>query len=106
MPPLHEALVEVHKEYECASRAARDMANLYKQATTTSNVLSEKYTRTQAEKEELLEKCRRIEEKLNKAEEELVACKKPTRTSDSVQELTQKVQDAKASARSATTREE
>ena len=50
MPPLHEALVEVHKEYERASRAAKDMADLYKKATTTSEVLNEKYTRTRAEK--------------------------------------------------------
>ena len=40
MPPLHEALVEVHREYEKASRAAKDMAELYKRATTTTDVLN------------------------------------------------------------------
>ena len=40
MPPLHEALVKVHKEYEKASRATRDMAEMYKQATTTTDVLN------------------------------------------------------------------
>ena len=34
MPLLHEALVEVHKEYERASKATKDMAELYKKATT------------------------------------------------------------------------
>ena len=29
MPPLHEALVEVHREYEKAGRSARDMAYIY-----------------------------------------------------------------------------
>mgnify|MGYP000503496103 CR=1 FL=1 len=33
MPPLHEALVEVHTEYEKASQATKDMAELYKEAT-------------------------------------------------------------------------
>ena len=40
IPPLQEALVEVHHEYEKASRATRDMAKLYKQATTTVEVLN------------------------------------------------------------------
>ena len=40
MPQLHEALVEVHREYEKASQATKDMVNLYKKATTASNVLN------------------------------------------------------------------
>ena len=40
MPPLHEALVEVHREYEKASKPAKDMAELYKRATTTTDVLN------------------------------------------------------------------
>ena len=36
MPQLHEAMVEVHREYEKASRAAKVMADLYKKATATS----------------------------------------------------------------------
>ena len=40
IPPLHEALVEVHREYEKASRAAKDMAELYKRATTPADVLN------------------------------------------------------------------
>ena len=30
MLPLHEALVEVHRKYEKASRATKDMVDLYK----------------------------------------------------------------------------
>ena len=105
MPPLHEALVEVHKEYERASRAAKDMADLYKKATATSEVLNEKYTRTQAEKEELLEKCWPTEEKLKKAEEELLTRQQPNRLSDSKQELKQRLQEAEASTRSSTARD-
>ena len=56
MPPLHEAPVEVHKEYECTSKASRNMDELYKKATTTSEVLKDKCIRTQAEKEDLSEK--------------------------------------------------
>ena len=40
MPPLHEALVEVHREYERANRAATDIAELYKNATAASGVLN------------------------------------------------------------------
>ena len=39
MPPLREALVEVHKEYAKASRVAKDMANLYKKATTAADMI-------------------------------------------------------------------
>ena len=45
MPPLHEALVEVHREYEKPSRAAKDMAEMYKKATTAADVLNAKYNR-------------------------------------------------------------
>ena len=48
MPPLHEALVEVHREYEKASRAAKDMADLYKKATATSEILNAQCTNKQA----------------------------------------------------------
>ena len=30
MPPLHEALIELHREYEKRSRATKDMADLLK----------------------------------------------------------------------------
>ena len=49
MPPLHEALVEVHREYEKASRAAKDMADLYKKATIASEILNAQCTNKQAE---------------------------------------------------------
>ena len=52
MPPLHEALVEVQGN----TRLARDMAELYKNATATSDVLNDKCKRMQAEKDELSEK--------------------------------------------------
>ena len=49
MPPLHEALVEVHREYEKASRAAKDMADLYKKATASWEILNAQCTSKQAE---------------------------------------------------------
>ena len=39
IPPLHEALVEVHREYEKVSRFARDMAEMYKKVTAMADVL-------------------------------------------------------------------
>mgnify|MGYP006872755391 CR=1 FL=1 len=49
MPPLYEALVEVHQEYEKASRVAKDMAELYKKATTAADVLYAQCTQRQIE---------------------------------------------------------
>ena len=40
MPPLDEALVEVHKEYAKASWAAKDKAYMYKKATTATDILN------------------------------------------------------------------
>ena len=85
MPHLHEALVEVHREYERASKAARDMAELFKKATAVSDVLSGKCTRTQAKKDELSKKLRQTEQKLRKAEEQRL------------HELQQRLQEAEAS---------
>ena len=87
LAPLHEALVEVHKEYECTSRVAKDMVELYKKATTASEVLNDKCTRTQAKKEELSYKFRQTEEKLRKVEEELLIHQQPAKLSDFEQEL-------------------
>ena len=49
MPPLHEALVEVHREYEKASRAAKNMAEMYKKATTATEVLNAQCTQKEEE---------------------------------------------------------
>ena len=49
MPPLHEALVELHREYKKASRSAKDMAELYKKATIALDMLNAQCTRTQPE---------------------------------------------------------
>ena len=57
MPPLHEALVEVHQEYEKVSRAAKDMADLNKKATTTSNELNAQCIQVQEENQQLKEQC-------------------------------------------------
>ena len=48
MPPLHEALVEVHKEYAKASRAAKDMVDMYNKATTAAEILNAQCTASQA----------------------------------------------------------
>ena len=47
MAPLHEALVEVHREYEKASKATKDMTEKYKKATAAADVLNAQYTREQ-----------------------------------------------------------
>ena len=73
------------------------MAELYKKATEGSKVLNDKCTTTQAEKEELSEKCWETEEKLRKAEEQLVIRQQPTRLSDTEQELNQRLQEAETS---------
>ena len=49
MPPLHEALVEVHREYEKATRAAKDMVDLYEKAIAAVDVLNAQCTNMQAE---------------------------------------------------------
>ena len=41
MLPLHEAIIEVHREYERASKAARDMAESYKKEMAATDQLSE-----------------------------------------------------------------
>ena len=69
-----------------------------------SEVLNDKCTRTQAEKEELWKKFRHTKEKQRKAEKELLLCTQPTKLSDFEQELNQRLQEAEAFTRSATVR--
>ena len=64
MPPLHESLVEVHKEYEKASRASKDMGNRYKNATSALEILNAQCTSMQAKKQQLSEQLRQMEEQL------------------------------------------
>ena len=64
MPPLHEALVEVHREYIKASRAAKDMADLYKTATTASKILNAQCASMQVENRQLSKQLRQTEEQL------------------------------------------
>ena len=72
MPPLHEALVEVHREYEKASRAARDMAERYKKATTAADVLNTKYNNKQEENKRLKEQLQRDLVAMEKAMDQIV----------------------------------
>ena len=72
MPPLHEALVEVHREYEKASRAAKDMADLYKKATAASEILNAQCINKQAENQQLSKRLRQTEEQLQKTNKELL----------------------------------
>ena len=62
IPPLH-------REYGKVSRAARDMAELYKQATTTADVLNAQYKRMQAENQYLKNKLQEEQVALEKARE-------------------------------------
>ena len=91
MPPLHVALVEVHREYERANKAARNMTELYRNAMTVLDVLNDKCNKTQAQKDELSEKLRKIEEKLKQAEDQLRTCQLPHRLAGSDQELQQRL---------------
>ena len=72
MPPLHEALVEVHKEYAKASRAAKDMADLYKKAIAAVDMLNVECTASQGENQRLSEQFRQAEEQLKKTREEML----------------------------------
>ena len=83
MPPLHEALVEVHREYEKASWAARDMVDLYKKATTTLDVRNVQCTHMQAENQKLTEQLRQVEEQLQKTKEEMLQQESTSRPLDS-----------------------
>ena len=55
MPPLHEALVEVHREYERASKAASDMAERYKYVSAAVEELKAQYAREQEENKKMKE---------------------------------------------------
>ena len=66
MPPLHEALVEVHKEYAKASWATKDMAEMYKTATAAAELLNKQCTASQAENHRLSEQLRETEEIMKK----------------------------------------
>ena len=55
MPPLHEALVEVHREYEMASKASKDMAERYKNASAAADELHAQYAREQEENKRMKE---------------------------------------------------
>ena len=72
MPQLHEALEEVHKEYVKASRAAKDMADMYKKAKTADEILNAQCTASQAENQRLSEQLREAEELLKKIMEEVL----------------------------------
>ena len=62
MPPLHEALVDVHKEYATARQTTKDMVDLYKTATTTTDVLNGQCTTSQAENQWLSEQLQQTKE--------------------------------------------
>ena len=72
MPSLHEALVEVHKKYAKASRAAKDMADMYKKATTAGEILNAQCTASEAENQRLSGQVREVEELLKKIMEEVL----------------------------------
>ena len=72
MPPLHEALVEVHREYEKASRAARDMAEMYKKAMAAAKVLNAQYKRKQEENQRLKDQLYSDFVVLEKAKEQIL----------------------------------
>ena len=94
MPPLHEALVEVHKEYAKASRAAKDMADLYKKAIAAVDMLNVECTASQGENQRLSEQFRQTEEQLKNTREDLLQQETTRWPLESKQELQQKLQQA------------
>ena len=80
MPPLHVALVEVHSEYEKVNMAAKDMAEAYKKATTTTDQLQEQYDESQANNVELLAKLQQTWEQLKEAKDRLQVQEGPNRS--------------------------
>ena len=93
MPPLHEALVEVHKEYAKASRAAKHMDDMYKKAIVAIEMLNAQCTASQAENQRLWEQVRQTEELLKKAREEILQQTATRRPEESKREWQQKLQD-------------
>ena len=87
MPSLHEALVEVHKEYAKASQPAKDMAKMYKKALAAAEILNKQRTASQDENHLLSEELREKEEIMKKINEEAVH-----RLDESIQEWQQKYQ--------------
>ena len=79
MPPLDEALVEVHREYEKASRVAKDMADLYKKATTASDVLNAQCTQVQAENQQLKEQLQQAQDQQQETREQMLRQESVTR---------------------------
>ena len=55
MPPLHETLVEVRREYKRASKAAKDVAERYKNASALADELNAQYAREQEENKSMKE---------------------------------------------------
>ena len=72
MPPLHEALVEVHKEYAKVSRAAKDMAELYKKATAAADVLNAQCTQRQEENQKLKDQLQQTKVQLEEAKRQIL----------------------------------
>ena len=72
MTPLYEALGEVHNEYGKANRAAKDMVDMYKEATTATDMLNAQCTASQAKNQRLSEQVRQTEELLKKTREEML----------------------------------
>ena len=88
--PLHEALIEVHREYDMANRATKDMAEAYKRGTTATDQLQDQWTKSQAKNDKLSEIPRQTEEKLKEPD----------------QQFQQQLQEAEKKAGNTTTRTE
>ena len=106
IPPLHEALVEVHREYEKASRAARDMAELYKQATTAADVLNAQYKWMQAENQQLKNKLQEEQVALEKAREQIFQPESQRQPLETDSELQKRLDQAEKARREAEIRAE
>ena len=97
MPLLHEALVEVHKEYAKASRAATNMADLYKKVIAASDMLNAQCTSLQTKNQHLSKQFRQTEEQLKKTREEIlqqIAMRRPVQSEQEWQQKLQQAEDA------------
>ena len=71
MPSLHTVMVKVHREYARQNRAAKDMVEACKKATTVTDRLHDRFSSAQVANTDLSERLCQTEEKLKKAEDQM-----------------------------------
>ena len=104
MPLFHTTLVEVHREYERASRAAKDVVEVYKNATAAADRLQEQCAESQADNTELSEKLRQTEEKLKEAKDRVQTQQLPNRSQELDHQVHEQLKEAEKKVEDTTAR--